>query len=402
MCAGARPRRESKHATGEVNGEFFFSFPHSFSSHRDPTHSTRPSFARAHRPAHQQKAKMTTTTPAVAVADPLAAVAALHAAAGAPAADGDWGVGALFEAVASDESVARQVRGERRGGRVRPQVPTAPARPRDRERMPTPTFPPSPTPGALPDRRPHRVAEAGVAGAVPRHGEFVVCVRGGRRGRGGTEKKTCFPPKEKRTPTAPPHPPSALPTSHYPHRSRTRSTLNTTWAPTGPPREPPGRRPSFGTRASRPARTRPPRGPGATSNPDSCTSAAHCTASRCRGSVAVRLWRRRRWRRPQRPTRLPPLPPPQTASAAARAATPAWRTRGRMAATPHPPPKTAAPRVAGRPRVATPARPPPHPRPTPSPRPPCAPPPRGTPWSTPMTTPPPPPSSTTWWRCGAW
>ena len=59
---------------------------------------------------------MTTTTPAAAAADPLAAVATLHAAAGAPAADGDWGVGALFEAVTNDEAVARQVREERGGG----------------------------------------------------------------------------------------------------------------------------------------------------------------------------------------------------------------------------------------------------------------------------------------------
>jgi hypothetical protein len=47
---------------------------------------------------------------AAAASDPLAAVAALHAAAGGPTADGDWGVAALFEAIACDAELAAQVR----------------------------------------------------------------------------------------------------------------------------------------------------------------------------------------------------------------------------------------------------------------------------------------------------
>jgi hypothetical protein len=81
-------------------------------------------------------------TTAAAAADPLAAVDALHAAAAAPAADGDWGVAALFEAVANDPVVGAQVR-ERSVcvcGRGVVFSPPPAARPRDQ--MPPP-HPPS-------------------------------------------------------------------------------------------------------------------------------------------------------------------------------------------------------------------------------------------------------------------
>lgn len=63
---------------------------------------------------------MDPATLAAAVANPLAAVASLHAAAGSPAADGDWGVAALFAAVAADPALAAQVGGRAVGGRRPP------------------------------------------------------------------------------------------------------------------------------------------------------------------------------------------------------------------------------------------------------------------------------------------
>ena len=53
---------------------------------------------------------------AAAIADPLAAVAVLYAAAGRPGADGDWGVEAFFTALADDPELAAQAGGWVGGG----------------------------------------------------------------------------------------------------------------------------------------------------------------------------------------------------------------------------------------------------------------------------------------------